>query len=89
MADRKDRQGALGPVGRWSIVILAGLVLYFAAEYAADAAGWEETAGRTVAIGAMVGLVVGGLAGRFGLIGGDDDGDDGDGSAGGGGSRGP
>ncbi|MEL6550368.1 MAG: hypothetical protein AAFQ54_09005 [Pseudomonadota bacterium] len=89
MADRKNGQGAFGPVGRWSIVILAGLVLYFAAEYAADAAGWEETAGRTVAIGAMVGLVVGGLAGRFGLIGGDDDGDDSDGSAGGGENKRP
>ncbi|MEL6915188.1 MAG: hypothetical protein AAFP13_11885 [Pseudomonadota bacterium] len=71
-----NKRNGFGPVGRWSVVILAGLVLYFAAEYAADAAGWQETAGRTVAIGAAVGLVVGALAGRFGLIGGG--GDDGD-----------
>ncbi|MEO0486282.1 MAG: hypothetical protein AAF092_10260 [Pseudomonadota bacterium] len=59
----------MGIVARWSAVIVTGVVLYMAATYAADALGWADGMGRTLGLGAGVGLFVGGLAGALGLIG--------------------
>ncbi|MEL6691136.1 MAG: hypothetical protein AAFP28_12550 [Pseudomonadota bacterium] len=56
-------------VTRWSLVIIVAVVLYMGAEWLADMAGWAESMGRTLGIGAGVGLTVGALAAALGLVG--------------------
>ncbi|MEM1373241.1 MAG: hypothetical protein AAGF78_02535 [Pseudomonadota bacterium] len=62
----------LGPVARWSIVIVVGVILYMGATYVADLSGWQPGMSRTLMIGMGIGLPLGGLAAALGLVGKDD-----------------
>ncbi|MEM9349815.1 MAG: hypothetical protein AAGA47_06100 [Pseudomonadota bacterium] len=58
---------------RYGILMSVGLVAFFGLQYAANSIGMADTAGRSIAIGLLVGGVIGVGGAMLGIIGTDDE----------------